>query len=400
MRRLRTSSFQPCAIIPVYDHERAVARVVAAVRAAGLPCLLVDDGSGAACARELDRLAATVPQTSLLRLPTNGGKGAAMLAGFAAAWQRGYSHGLQVDADGQHALGDIPQFVAAARQAPGALICGRPVFDRSMPAVRALGRYLTHALVWLNTLSCAIPDALCGFRVYPLAAVIGLMAEEHIGRRMDFDVEIIVRLYWRGVPMHWIATAVTYPLDGVSHFRMLRDNARMVALQARLFAGLSAGCRGCWAGQAVSRPHGAAPVPQATWATARERGALAMMWLMFQTLKLLSGPLAMPIVYLSTAYFFAFSRRARDASRDYLARVAAAAPASGVDPGALSVYRHFLSFARTIVDKQEAWLGRIDYSRVGFQDHAAVRALTQQPRGVLLIGSTSGTWSCAARWPL
>jgi glycosyltransferase involved in cell wall biosynthesis len=238
MRGLRTSSFQPCAIIPVYDHERAVARVVEAVHAAGLPCLLVDDGSGAACARELDRLAATVPHTSLLRLPVNGGKGAAMLAGFSAAWQRGYSHGLQIDADGQHALADIPQFVALSRQAPEALVCGRPVFDRSMPAVRRYGRYLTHALVWLNTLSFAIPDALCGFRVYPLAAVIGLMAEEHIGRRMDFDVEIIVRLHWRGVPMRWIATAVTYPLDGVSHFRMLQDNARMVALQLRLFGGM------------------------------------------------------------------------------------------------------------------------------------------------------------------
>jgi glycosyltransferase involved in cell wall biosynthesis len=208
------------------------------VRAAGLPCLLVDDGSGAACARELDRLAATVPGTSVLRLPVNSGKGAAMLAGFTAAWQRGYSHSLQVDADGQHALGDISLFIAEARREPQALICGRPVFDRSMPAVRHYGRYLTHSLVWLNTLSFSIPDSMCGFRVYPLAAVMSLLDQEYIGRRMDFDVEIIVRLYWRRVPMRWIATAVTYPLDGVSHFRMIRDNARMVALQVRLLGGM------------------------------------------------------------------------------------------------------------------------------------------------------------------
>ena len=222
----------------MFDHEHAVARVVAAVRAAGLPCMLVDDGSGPACARELDRLAATVPYTSVLRLPVNGGKGAAMLAGFAAAWQRGYSHGLQIDADGQHALRDISTFLEAARRQPQALICGRPVFDRSMPAVRHYGRYLTHGLVWLNTLSLSIPDSMCGFRVYPLAPVIALMAEEYIGRRMDFDVEIIVRLHWRRVPMRWIPTAVTYPLDGISHFRMFRDNARMVALQMRLTGGM------------------------------------------------------------------------------------------------------------------------------------------------------------------
>jgi glycosyltransferase involved in cell wall biosynthesis len=235
---LQTPSFHPCAIVPVFDHERAVARVVAAVRAAALPCLLVDDGSGAACARELDRLAATVPQTSVLRLAVNGGKGAAMLAGFAEAWRRGYSHALQVDADGQHALGDIPAFIEAARREPQALICGRPLFDRSMPAARFYGRYLTHALVWLNTLSLSIPDSLCGFRVYPLAVVISLMSQEYIGRRMDFDAEIIVRLYWRGVPMRWLPTAVTYPLDGVSHFRMFRDNTRMVALQLRLLGGM------------------------------------------------------------------------------------------------------------------------------------------------------------------
>ena len=103
--------------MPVYDHERAVARVVAAVRAAGLPCLLVDDGSGEVCARELQRLAAAVPHTSVLRLAVNGGKGAAMIAGFTAAWQRGYSHGLQVDADGQHALEDVAAFIAASRAA-------------------------------------------------------------------------------------------------------------------------------------------------------------------------------------------------------------------------------------------------------------------------------------------
>lgn len=241
MRIIETNpadSFQPCAVIPVYDHEHAIARVVAAVRATGLPCLLVDDGSGPTCAAELDRLAATVPQTYLLRLPANGGKGAAMLAGFREATRRGYSHALQVDADGQHALEDIPRFIAAAAARPEALVCGQPRFDDSMPAVRFYGRYLTHALVWLNTLSLSIPDSLCGFRVYPLPAVMRLIDSEHIGARMDFDIEIIVRLYWREVPMVWLRTAVVYPLDGVSHFRMLRDNGRMIALQLRLFCGM------------------------------------------------------------------------------------------------------------------------------------------------------------------
>jgi len=232
------NGFVPCAVIPVYDHERAVGRVVASVHAAGLPCLLVDDGSGAACAAELDRLAAETPDTTLVRLPHNQGKGRAVIAGFRAAFARGFTHALQVDADAQHALEDIPRFLEDARAHPAALICGRPLFDASMPAVRRYGRYLTHALVWLDTLSFDIPDSLCGFRIYPLAAVIELLRREPVGARMDFDVEILVRLYWRGMTLRWIDTRVTYPLDGVSHFRLLRDNARMVALQTRLVLGM------------------------------------------------------------------------------------------------------------------------------------------------------------------
>lgn len=232
------SGFLPCAVIPVYDHERTVGRVLEAVRAAGLPCLLVDDGSSAGCARELERLAAATPDTRLIRFPENRGKGDAVMAGFEAAAAQGYTHALQVDADGQHSLEDIPRFIDEARAHPGALVCGRPMFDASMPALRRYGRYLTHALVWLETLSLDIPDSLCGFRVYPLAAVIRLLREEHVGARMDFDVEIIVRLYWRCVPLRWLSTRVVYPLDGVSHFRLLRDNARMVALQLRLLCGM------------------------------------------------------------------------------------------------------------------------------------------------------------------
>ncbi len=233
-----TAGFLPCAVIPVYDHERTVARVHGAVRAAGLPCFLVDDGSSRPCARELERLAGVSPGTRLLRLSANRGKGRAAISGFQAAASQGFTHALQIDADGQHSLEDIPRFVDEARAHRQALVCGRPVFDASMPASRRYGRYLTHALVWLETLSFEIPDSLCGFRVYPLEPVMGLVASEHIGSRMDFDVEILVRLFWRGVPLRWLATRVTYPRDGVSHFRLVRDNARMVLLQMRLLLGM------------------------------------------------------------------------------------------------------------------------------------------------------------------
>lgn len=212
--------------------------MLAAVRSAGLPCLMVDDGSEPGCARELDRLAQEFSETALVRLPMNSGKGAAVSAGLRAAFERGYTHALQIDADGQHAMGDIPKFIAAARAEPRTLICGRPMFAADMPKSRRYGRYITHVFVWLNTLSLDIPDSMCGFRVYPLRPVVALLNRQRLGARMDFDIEILVRLHWAGQPMRWLDTAVSYPLDGVSHFRMVLDNARMVGLQTRLSAGM------------------------------------------------------------------------------------------------------------------------------------------------------------------
>ncbi|RYY48626.1 MAG: glycosyltransferase family 2 protein [Comamonadaceae bacterium] len=231
--------FDPVVVVPVYDHPRTIAAVVAQVRSHGLRCILVDDGSGAECAAVLDALVqAQAGAVVLVRLPTNQGKGAAMVAGFRAAAARRHTHVLQIDADGQHAAGDIPLFIAQARRHPDAVIAGCPVYDASVPRGRLYGRYATHVWVWINTLSFDIRDSMCGFRLYPLASLLPLLDAARIGRRMDFDSDVIVRLHWRGVPVVNQPTRVTYPLDGVSHFRMWRDNVRISAMHTRLFFGM------------------------------------------------------------------------------------------------------------------------------------------------------------------
>ncbi|MDE2406771.1 MAG: glycosyltransferase family 2 protein [Xanthomonadaceae bacterium] len=234
---MTASTFRPWVVIPVYNHEAAITAMVDGVLAHGLPCLLVDDGSRASCAAVLQAQAQR-EGVQLLRLPVNQGKGGAMLAGFREAARRGASHVLQIDADGQHATDDIPKFLAAAAAAPTAIINGVPVYDASVPKGRLYGRYLTHVWVWINTLSFDIRDAMCGFRVYPLAPVLALIDRETIGLRMDFDPEILVRLHWRGVPVQSLPTPVRYPSDGISHFDVWRDNVRISRMHARLFFGM------------------------------------------------------------------------------------------------------------------------------------------------------------------
>jgi glycosyltransferase involved in cell wall biosynthesis len=231
--------FRPCVVIPVYNHEHAIGNVLAQVLAHGLPVILVDDGCSAACAAVLDHLAAGHPdRVALERHAVNQGKGGAVLTGFARAERDGYSHVLQVDADGQHCVADVPRFLAAARAAPRAVVAGRPVYDESVPALRLYARYLTHVWVWINTLSLAIRDSMCGFRVYPVAPVLALARRRRLGLRMNFDIEILVRLYWDGLAIVNLPTRVGYPDDGVSHFKAWTDNVLISRLHMTLFFGM------------------------------------------------------------------------------------------------------------------------------------------------------------------
>ncbi|GFM86535.1 glycosyl transferase [Pseudomonas cichorii] len=227
----------PCAVIPVFDHELAVPDVVKALRAAGLPCVLVDDASSPSCAAVLQSLAEN-DQVFLVSLSVNQGKGGAVMAGLREASRLGFSHALQVDADGQHDLSDVAVFLDNSRLHPEAIICGYPEYDASVPKGRLYARYLTHVWVWINSLSLQIRDSMCGFRVYPLPPVLKLIDSVQVGKRMDFDPEILVRLSWRKQPMYWLPTRVHYPQDGLSHFRLFHDNALISKMHTKLFFGM------------------------------------------------------------------------------------------------------------------------------------------------------------------
>jgi glycosyltransferase involved in cell wall biosynthesis len=231
--------FRPCIVIPYYRHERAIGALIERLRPYGLPCWIVDDGSGGEAARVVRELAQAEPEwLRLLVLPRNSGKGVAVMSGCEAAAAAGFSHALQIDADGQHDTTDIPRLLEQASQQPLAVVTGIPRYDDSVPKLRFYGRYLTHILVWLHTLSFDIVDSMCGFRIYPLPPALALWRRGVIGRRMDFDTSILVRLHWAGVAVLSVPTPVTYPVDGVSHFRYFRDNLGMVRMHLTLLLGM------------------------------------------------------------------------------------------------------------------------------------------------------------------
>jgi glycosyltransferase involved in cell wall biosynthesis len=228
-------------VIPCYDHGSTVARVVEALVPTGLPCLLVDDGSGPATREALEALAKRLPFVELLRFDENRGKGAALKAGFRAGAARDWTGAIQLDADGQHDPADVPRFVAAMQRAPGALVLGVPVFDASVPKVRLYARQLSRGLVWAACRSRVIPDPLCGFRGMPLAATLDVIDRAPTGDHMEFEPEIAVRLVWAGVRVIALPTRVVYLPDGLSHFSFSRDYPRLASLYLRLLAGAKRG---------------------------------------------------------------------------------------------------------------------------------------------------------------
>jgi polyprenyl-phospho-N-acetylgalactosaminyl synthase len=224
---------KPCAVIPTFDNPATLEEVVREVRKHIADVIVVDDGSGPTARAIAQRL----DESGLARVVyrgANGGKGAAVKTGLAKAHELGFTHALQIDADGQHCVEDIPRLLAESRIEPSALVLGQPIFDASAPLSRRIGRQISVFWCAVETMSRRIGDPLCGYRVYPVAAALEAGAR---GDAMDFDPEIAVRLSWAGHPIRHVMTRVRYlgrDEGGVSHFRMGRDTWLISAMHARL----------------------------------------------------------------------------------------------------------------------------------------------------------------------
>lgn len=225
--------FRPAILIPTYDNPGTIRDVVMRVRAFLPDVVVIDDASGEANRRAVEALGEEGLAITHRR-PQNGGKGAAVKTGFEVAKAHGFTHALQVDADGQHALEDIPRMLELGRERPEACVLGQPIFDETAPRHRMFLRAITIFWTRLEVGGGAVGDPLCGFRLYPIEASLRTQTP---GDRMDFDPEIVVRLAWAGVPFLHLPTKVRYftrEEGGVSHWRAFEDNWLISKMHSRL----------------------------------------------------------------------------------------------------------------------------------------------------------------------
>ena len=228
-----------CIVVPHYDHFDQFAQYLPRLAESGLPLIVVDDASPAEAVAALANLLETYEfEATLVRHEQNQGKGGSVTTGLRAALAAGYTHAVQVDADGQHDARGIESLVAEALGQPDSIICGEPVFDSSKSTLRYYARYITLSFTWLETLSTEIRDALCGFRLYPLTRTVAILDRARLGRRMAFDPELLVRAAWAGIPLHYVPVHVVYPEGGRSHFHYVRDNVEISWMHIRLLLGM------------------------------------------------------------------------------------------------------------------------------------------------------------------
>ncbi|PTO81428.1 glycosyltransferase family 2 protein [Vibrio splendidus] len=409
-QNLKESSYKACFLIPCFNHGATMPAVVSSLHHFELPIIIVDDGSELVTKQFLAPLAEN-SNVTLVTLEQNQGKGGAVKAGIKKAQQLGFSHAIQIDADGQHDLEALPALIQASQDKPQRLISGQPVYDESVPKARLYGRYATHIWVWIETLSLSIKDSMCGFRAYPINQTQTVLDKYDVGSRMDFDIEILVRLYWEGCDIDFVETRVIYPENGISHFDALWDNVKISWMHTRLFFGMlprapklisrhfksdsakKLSAENNQDSSADSRQVNSEQIgsEQPHWSRTQERGTVLGIKLLLAVYTLLGRGVFNLILRGVMRYYHLTGKRARNASEQYLFQLKAYAEQQNIElPAELTSYNHLLSFGHTMLDKLAAWKGDFSVDNLSIHGQEQFESMVANKQGVLILGSHLG----------
>ncbi len=386
-------------LVPFYNHPQNIKALIAALKTYELPVIVVDDGSDEASKQILAELERT-EGILLLTRAQNGGKGIAMKDGFKFALECGFSHVLQIDADFQHDAALIGEFLRESEAHPQSIVCANPIYGEDAPKSRVHGRKITNFWVAINTLSLGVKDAMCGFRVYPLELLKKAAAKSKTNR-MEFDIEILVNAARQGVDMRWIDTYVRYEKGGVSHFKMVRDNALISLMHAKCFFSLpkfmlSKIWRACELNSSEKNVtstqisvESQENAEQNLWWKKQERGGAFFLRLSLFLAQILPEFTLKLIVKIVVWFYYIFSKNEREniaAFRRNLSEFAGAQTLKGT-----SVFSHFEAFGGAICDKFRVWKGKIKDDELEIIDLERIKSeLIGAQKGQILLTAHLG----------
>ena len=397
-----------CFVVPVYRHSSTLAAVLDALRPHGLPIIVVDDGNSLAehqviveaCEAfnkavsltsqdihspngidtKLHQNTCFVNQNStchtselnvsqlkahLVSYPLNQGKGFAIAQSLAFAANCGYTHAIQIDADLQHAFEDINTFIESSQQFPDRVISGHPVYDESAPKSRVMGRKITNFWVAIETLSLSLLDCMCGFRIYPVDSTLACLKEEGFKRRMEFDIEVLVKLYRRGVKINFIDTKVKYFEGGISNFRMLKDNLAISWMHTSLVLTMPFHLKGILSHWKKHKDtdlseHCDSDQKVTQWEKKDEKNGLIGMEILLFIRKYLGATVFKLALFIVVFCFWCADKQARRSSKEWFNAVNAYRLKRSMPVFEnVSSLHHFYSFAQAMYDKIAVWHNEI-----------------------------------------
>lgn len=383
-----------CAI-PVYNNAASAPGVARACRRQLPHVVVVDDGSTDG---DLS-LALADTDIVVLRHPQRRGKGAALRTALDHVASQGARWLITVDGDGQHLAEDVPRFFSRMASEPDALLVGcRDLSGTHVPGASRFGRLFSNLWVLVET-GRYLPDTQSGFRAYPVPRV----RELRLGcDHFDFEIEVLVRHAWAGLPTGSVPVNAVYPpaAERVSHFDKRSDNLRLSRLHAALVARRLGALAAAPLNAAIrllhrtappkgsAGPVAAAPPEAARAIQPRRRGTRFGFWCFGLATRFTGLRGAYGLLYLVCLYYLIFDRDAVSSALAYLRR---RFPERGRPRLLRDTYRLFVSQGKCLVDRYAALAGRT----FDFEFHGMEQFTAAGSRGFILLLAHVGNWQLA-----
>lgn len=369
-------------LIPYYNHPHTIVPLVELLKPYGLDIIIVDDGSNVESKQVLQIIVAqNNPKTHIITREQNGGKGAAIKEGIVFAECIGMQYVLQLDADMQHDLIKIPEFLKQSQANPNAFICAKPQYGADAPKSRLYGRKITDFWVWVNTLGGNLYDVMCGMRVYPIQQILPLL-KQCASNRMDFDPEILILAYKARLKFVWIDVSVKYGSGGISHFKAFKDNLLISKMHAKHFFLLP---KYLWEKYRFQRSK--------NWWQRKERAGVFFLKLTLLLVTILPNFLLNFCVIVVTFFYYVFSKEERKnlgVFYDNLQNFQCQEKLSFFKRQS-AIYKNFYHFGWAICDKIAVWKGKISYQNLLVPHRELMnKELRNKQRGQILLVSHYG----------
>ncbi|PBQ31198.1 glycosyltransferase [Sphingobacteriaceae bacterium] len=226
----RFADLKCCVIIPTYNNEKTLSKVISDTLQYTDKIIVVNDGATDSTPKILETFGDSI---KVLTHAGNLGKGMALRDGFKKSVALGYDYAITIDSDGQHFPSDLENFLNKIEEHPGSLIIGaRNMNSENVPGKSSFGHKFSNFWFQVET-GIKMPDTQSGYRLYPVKKLEKL---NFFSPRFEFEIEVIVKSAWRGIPVISMPIKIFYAkgAERISHFRPAKDFTRISILNTYL----------------------------------------------------------------------------------------------------------------------------------------------------------------------